>query len=624
MVYYTTISFFSLIVSLVTVLVVLVVTITGPQSPLVRTKVSDIHAGRSCDESKCRTDSHHELFSTPEAPWLEYSCWSPLIEEFSSEEQAYPCADGYEGYPLPDVNRTSDNLWFEENVTVYIWYTCCPKKYCTKEYCGMVEQQCKDKHFKQESCSDVGGDCYTNGVIEPFTCHDEVNFKYPRLTGNEVGRFTQYLCCVTDDASTRSRQFLLIPLAIVSGIGFLTCSTLVVAILSSSVARKQGYNLYVVFTAIPDAVFNVYFFIRYLKSITGVPMNGLKVWLLAYGMVLMFSLISNTWINALLVHRIHHMVKSANAVRRVMPPTRFSVISQAVLIYALSTIPGVWWGMLHVWSNTRTGPTFFRSKENEENASMLTVILLVFLPTAYVFILTIRLLWGKHLPRSGQTRILTLYFLRLVRVYFGMWILGFIMILYYLSDGSRFFYVFGYCIYHLGSTLSVFVALTKPDVQKAMIGLLLCTGNETAEEIGRTISSFWRYMHDESSSSDVSDISCDASDIKLINHEEGREKVTNISSISLHPPASSDVSSINRDTSDIEQINHQEERGKAPSISLISLHPPALSDVSSTSTDDGFIPEKVIVSDEDMPVFCALTSDDDAVNSDLSIKDRNH
>jgi len=485
------------------------------------------HSETSCDESKCMTESQHGLFATAETPWLTYTCWSPRSEgspEGSPEETAsdiqYPCADGYEGHPLPDINRTSDNLWFEENVTMYVWYTCCPK-----EYSGVVEQQCKDNHFSKQSCSDSSGyDCYTNGNREPFTCHDKVDFKYPRLTGHQVELYTQYLCCTTDDGSTRLKYFLVIPLAILSGIGFLACSILIGAILCSSMARKQGYNLYVVFIAIPDAVFNAFHFIRSLTFIAGIPIFSVKARAIVYGIVIMLYGVSNTWINALLVHNIQYLVKSANSARRVSPPAPYSVFLQAVTVYAFSIILGVLLGLVIIWHNMRTGPSFFHSKESFDTVVTPIFLLLFFLPSAYVFVVTSRLLWGKLLPRSGRTRVLALYLLRLVGVYFVTWILAFMTNVYYLYSGSVIFYTISYCLNHLGGTLSVFVALTKPDVEVAIMGLLLCRCNATVEELYSSRSNFFGFMNGRRSSPDDSSDNLVASNIEQKDHEEERKR----------------------------------------------------------------------------------------------------
>lgn len=515
-----TLSAVFLLVSMVVVLVVTIVVVT---SPLFRMRIRTIqHSETSCDESKCMTESQNEFFATAETPWLTYSCWSPQSEaslEGKASDIQYPCADGYEGHPLPDINRTSDNLWFEENVTMYVWYTCCPK-----EYSGVVEQQCKDSHFKQESCSDIGYDCYINGNREPFTCHDKVDFKYPRLTGHRAGRFTQYLCCTTDDGSTRFDQLLLIPVSIISGISFLASCILIGGILSSSTAREQGYNLYVVFIAIPDAAFNAFHFIWYSQFIAGVPIVSPKARFIGVGIVHFLYGVTNGLINALLVYNIQHMLKSVNALRRVSPPTPYTVVLQVGTVYASSVILGVFFGLVNLWYNTRTGPSFFHTKESFDAVVMLVIIPLAFVPQAYVFVVASRLLCGKLLPRSGRTRVLALYFLRQMGVYFVTSILAFMINLYYLYSGSVIFYTISYCLFHLGGTLSVFVALTKPDVEVAIMGLLFCRCNATEEELYSSRSTILGFMNGRRSSPEDSSDNLVASNIEQTDHETQRKR----------------------------------------------------------------------------------------------------
>merc|ERR1711957_502675 len=139
---------------------------------------------------------------------------------------------------------------------------------------------------------------------------------------------------------------------------------------------------------------------------------------------------------------------------------------------------------MNFWHTTRTGPVFFHPTENFNAAKALYMFLLVIPVTVYVLVIAKNVLFGKLLPQSGRTRVIALYFLRLIGVYVVTWILGFTISMYYFIGGASIvFHASGHFLHHLGGILSVLTALTKPDIEVAVIGLFLCKCNATVEEL---------------------------------------------------------------------------------------------------------------------------------------------
>ena len=422
-----------------------------------------------CDDSKCLSDA----------------CLVPVVRNddhkvASSALPTLPCADELEGRRI-DGQIDLEQVGHENNVTTGIstadLYTCCDPGY------GGLSLQVLEE-CSTEACASPdgkgGSDCSADGFIHPMVCSTDTMYKYPRKEPDAT-IYSPYVCCTTpgDDADTK----LLVAASIwtvLSGITFLACSILILAILRSKKARAQGYNLYLVFLAIPDAFFNLFSLARNIINISGNHLSsemGGTVHALEW-----FHTAANMWLTALIVFQVHTMLTKSQHFERTPPPTVKQVCAQSAGVYAFSALWAAWSLALllqgqNMFSNT--------------NAAWLTSkALMVGPPFVYVIASCTHVWWKQLLPRQGRTRVLSLYFLRVVIVFFLTWVPFLILVdVTYYKTQSLWMLGLAYYFSSLQGLLSVLVALGKPDVKRAVTKFLCCRGDEFNETEGRFLGS---------------------------------------------------------------------------------------------------------------------------------------
>lgn len=168
----------------------------------------------------------------------------------------YPCELLYEGRFVSTI-RDEMGKDYEE-------YACCMPGYdsisvevletCSTEACTTPDN--KGEYF-----------CLADGFIQLLNCDQDSNYKYSRkVSMGDI--YSPYICCTTQvDQSNRNMLIATYAWTVLCGITFLSCMLLISAILKSAKARAQGYNLYLVFLALPDALFNFLSFWRNIANI---------------------------------------------------------------------------------------------------------------------------------------------------------------------------------------------------------------------------------------------------------------------------------------------------------------------------------------------------------------------
>lgn len=108
-------------------------------------------------------------------------------------------------------------------------------------------------------------------------------------------------------------------------------------------------------------------------------------------------------------------------------------------------------------------------------------------PFLYTIAACIHVWWKQLLPNRGRTRVLSLYFLRVVIVFLLTWVPFLILVdVTYYKTQSLWMLGLAYYFSSLQGLLSVLVALGKPDVKRAVMNLLRCRrgDNFNQEESG--------------------------------------------------------------------------------------------------------------------------------------------
>lgn len=120
---------------------------------------------------------------------------------------------------------------------------------------------------------------------------------------------------------------------------------MIVALLRSKKVRSKPFNMYLLFSAIPDCASGFLCCMTCSLSATksqyySEPMCGFQAFYLN------FAIISNAWLNALIVFQIHKMLRYSKRCRRYAPPSHKQVVCEATLVYAYA----ICWGFLSAFN----------------------------------------------------------------------------------------------------------------------------------------------------------------------------------------------------------------------------------------------------------------------------------
>jgi hypothetical protein len=397
----------------------------------------------------------------------------------------YPCEFPYEGRAVAVATGEDADKGYEE-------YTCCMPGYDSMSV-DLLER------CSTEACSSPDGkgghDCSADGFVHPLVCDQDSEYKYAHKE-TQGNIYSPYICCTTQaNQSSRSMVVAAGIWTALSGITFLACMVLILGILRSAKARAQGYNLYLVFLAVPDATFNLFSFCRNIVNLSGNqlsnPMGG-TVHALEW-----FHTAANMWLNAFIVYQIHTMLLKAQRFERTAPPTVRQVLCQVAVFYFFA---GLWaaWSLVLLLQ----GSNIF---ENTDAAWLTSKALMCCPPFLYTLGACLHVWWKKLLPSKGRTRILSLYFLRVVLVFLLTWVPFLILVdVTYYKTASLWMLGLAYYFASLQGLLSAVVAMGKPDIKRAVINLICCRPdefNETeagflgsqAQRLGKSIMSARRF-----------------------------------------------------------------------------------------------------------------------------------
>lgn len=206
----------------------------------------------------------------------------------------------------------------------------------------------------------------------------------------------------------------------------LACFFFIAAILSKPKIRSKAYNLYVVFMILPDGI-NTFF--RVLTNLFIASEHGIKWFPPGYYyfdlFFWMFYYMSNFYTNALVTYEINKLVEHSNRGKRLPVPKVQKVCKQVAAVYlfaasiaALMVLP-VPFAIFHITDERRGEGTVGGGPDGWFTFSIATLIVsvLIMIPSFYVVFIRIQMWRKKLLPPEGRTRVLTLFFLRVVIIF---------------------------------------------------------------------------------------------------------------------------------------------------------------------------------------------------------------
>ena len=283
---------------------------------------------------------------------------------------------------------------------------------------------------------------------------------------------------------------------IISTLTFGGLTVLIIAILSSKKTRVQPFNIYLVNLEIVDAVLNLlYVFVALwywrrstvLASTEDISQNeqqqnetDQKLTTLTNALVL-FATTANMWLNGVVGYQIHRLLKNSHLAIRVSPPTFQRIRIETLVCYGLAICLSFGYYVLsinHININNTNGQEGFDNEndddgndtnDNEEQKQPQPVawalVIAPAVPLIYILYIIIRIWKDGLLPISDQrTRTMTIYFGRIVFVFFVFYLPGTIFFVLGLSLIDRWASSVGNLLFALQGSFSLGVALMKPDV----------------------------------------------------------------------------------------------------------------------------------------------------------------
>jgi len=200
-------------------------------------------------------------------------------------------------------------------------------------------------------------------------------------------------------------------------------------------ASASTYNLHLMFLVIPDALLNAS---GAITSASMVVNNGrmLSTEYLFFAIwIVMFYFVANFFLNAVVAYEIHNLViKSYQGIRiknnssRDKRRTYFQIAS----VYIFAILGATWcvvqkpWSLMHVCDSEYGIVQFGSPPANEDGTGGIfptaTTLIIFFsvmaVPTFYVLYVRWSIWRYGLLPKSGRTRVLSMYFMRILVVFF--------------------------------------------------------------------------------------------------------------------------------------------------------------------------------------------------------------
>lgn len=209
---------------------------------------------------------------------------------------------------------------------------------------------------------------------------------------------------------------------------FVTVITMIVflGILSNQRARKTSFNIYLIFLMIPDLIFSFFCLINCALNLRAGHYVS-PAWCQFQSVYAIFGIGANAWLNGLIIRELYIMVRSSHSRRRYFPPSRTTVVKQAAAVYLWSAFVASL-GLFHLpvqKTGLHSGAACLPLIFDTPSTIFFFVVFLpifAFFPLLYAVWVTFNVFYYKLLPRTGKTRNLTVYFLRLVGVYIVMWL----------------------------------------------------------------------------------------------------------------------------------------------------------------------------------------------------------
>jgi len=411
------------------------------------------------------------------------------------------CVNASQPYLRPMKNRTSFHLLQEKS------FICCDSEIDnTTNFLNITE--CVP--YQNENYDEANIKSNTYGTIQVLKCtHPGTEFIHPNYIEDSSSIGTRYECCksshetgpfITDSVFKGT----IYPQIFLSTIACICCTILIIALLIPLVKHLQpptrattqhtssatatatrtitsapstttshnsdysSYNLYLIYSGVPDLILNVYLVVMYSSYALGyynswwygnnIAGDGRASLYNGPGFenaLLLSCSTANLYVNTIISYEVYVLLRNNRQVVRHTPPSfrRISISAGCVYLLSMIVFCAVYFGSSHV--------------------ALLTFTILVsyILPIGCFFLIWGTIIYRKYIPSStGRLKEVVLFFYRIVLVFCFIWLPA--MCLLYFSFDSGASIQIGLLLLSVQPILSTIMAMTKTDVRKYTIELL--------------------------------------------------------------------------------------------------------------------------------------------------------
>jgi hypothetical protein len=260
----------------------------------------------------------------------------------------------------------------------------------------------------------------------------------------------------------------------------ITSLVVFLGILTSRKAMKNSFNVYILYLAIPDFIFSFSCGVTcLLNAINGeywaAWMCNFQQWYCVFGIG------SNAWLNACITRELYTMLKFSDMRRRYKSPTQLFVTKQAMVVYLCIGFLGVC-GIIEApnWpfhSGSSAGLACLPIVVDTKSSIFFWLAffpLFAGIPSTYIVFVTYQIWKRNLLPPTDKRRLLTVYFGRLVLVFYVMWLPTLVILFVLPSFVPPWAHFWGGMWSHLQGAVSSAIAVLKPDIYDAVKTFLTC------------------------------------------------------------------------------------------------------------------------------------------------------
>ena len=199
-------------------------------------------------------------------------------------------------------------------------------------------------------------------------------------------------------------------------------------ILTSATARKNPFNVYLLFLMVPDIEFGILCSITCaLNSSAGEYWSPWMCKFQSYYTV--WTVASSAWLNGAIARQLHAMLSSSFVRRHYKPPEVNDVIKQSLIVFSYAAVLSSFGVIEPFWLPFKTFPVSGQgcipleySWQSSIFYFLVFMPLLAGIPLIYVCWVCYDI-WKRHLmPPTGRRRLLFVYFIRIIGAFVVMWV----------------------------------------------------------------------------------------------------------------------------------------------------------------------------------------------------------